>query len=124
MRLAEASAAEDICDPFVSRFYFGCDADDPMNAWATNTRINPFKAKLKTLLGSDIGHFDVVNMNEVLAEAREPVDDGLLTEEDFRDLVFINPVRFFGDMNSQFFADTAIASAAGKLLDNSASVQT
>lgn len=95
-----------------------------MNAWATNTRINPFKAKLKTLLGSDIGHFDVVNMNEVLAEARESVDEGLITEEDLRDLVFINPVRFFGDMNPQFFANTAIASAAGKLLDNSARART
>ncbi len=27
-----------------------------MNAWTTNTRITPFNAKLKTLLGSDIGH--------------------------------------------------------------------
>ncbi|MGO9603235.1 MAG: amidohydrolase family protein [Candidatus Binataceae bacterium] len=115
--------AEDIRDLFVSRFYFGCEADDPMNAWATNTRINPFNAKLKTLLGSDIGHFDVVNMNEVLGEAREPVDDGLLNEEDFRHLVFVNPVRFFGEMNPQFFADTAIATAAGKLLGDPAPVR-
>jgi predicted TIM-barrel fold metal-dependent hydrolase len=108
--------AEDIRELFVPRFYFGCEADDPMNAWATNTRVNPFGARLNTLLGSDIGHFDVVNMNEVLEEAHELVDNGLISDADFRDFVFINPVHYFADMNPEFFNGTGVESAAAKLL--------
>ncbi len=113
--------ASDIRDLFVPHFYFGCEADDPMNAWAVNTRVNPFAAKLKTLLGSDIGHFDVVNMNEVLVEANELVDDGLISAADFRDFVFANPAHFFADMNRNFFKGTSIESAAAKLLSESGS---
>ena len=94
---AASSVAEDIRDLFTRNFYFGCEADDPINAWAFNSRVNPYKARIKTLLGSDIGHFDVVNMNEVLEEAYELVEDGLITEEDFREFVFLNPLRFWAE---------------------------
>ncbi|MGH7935202.1 MAG: amidohydrolase family protein [Candidatus Binataceae bacterium] len=108
--------AEDIRELFTRNFYFGCEADDPMNAWATNTRVNPFGAKFKTLLGSDIGHFDVVNMAEVLKEAYEMVEDGLVTDEDFHDFVFANPVRFWGESNPGFFKGTVVERAASELL--------
>jgi len=108
--------AEEIRELFASNFYFGCEADDPLNAWALNTRVNPFGVKLKTLLGSDIGHFDVVNMSEVLKEAYEQVDDGLLSGEDFRNFVFTNPVRFWGEGNPGFFHNTVVEDAAAKLL--------
>ncbi|HZO81699.1 MAG TPA: amidohydrolase family protein [Candidatus Binataceae bacterium] len=108
--------AEDIRDLFVRNFYFGCEADDPLNAWAYNTRINPFGAQLKTLLGSDIGHFDVVNMAEVLEEAYELVERRLITEDDLRDFLFTNPVRFFGEANPNFFKGTVIETAASRLL--------
>lgn len=114
--------ADDIRDLFVRNFYFGCEADDPMNAWAYNTHINPFGAKLKTLLGSDIGHFDVVNMAEVLEEAYELVEDRLINEDDLHDFLFTNPVRFFGQANPNFFKGTVVENAAAKLLAaNSAS---
>jgi predicted TIM-barrel fold metal-dependent hydrolase len=117
--------ADDIRDLFVRNFYFGCEADDPMNAWAYDGRINPFGAKLKTLLGSDIGHFDVVNMAEVLEEAYELVEDRLINEDDLRDFLFTNPVRFFGQANPNFFKGTVVEQAASKLLDaNSASATT
>ena len=58
--------------------------------------VNPYKARLKTLLGSDIGHFDVVNMNEVLEEAYELVEEGLITEEDFREFVFAQSFALLG----------------------------
>src|SRR6516225_3537993 len=54
--------AEDIRDLFCRNFYFGCEADDPVNAWAFDRRVNPFDAQLKTLLGSDIGHFEVTDL--------------------------------------------------------------
>jgi hypothetical protein len=61
--------AEDIRDLFCKNLHFGCEADDPMNVWGFDERVNPYGAKLKTLLGSDIGHFDVPEMREVIHEA-------------------------------------------------------
>jgi predicted TIM-barrel fold metal-dependent hydrolase len=108
--------AEDIRELFTRSFYFGCEADDPVNAWAFNSKVNPYGARMKTLLGSDIGHFDVVNMNEVLEEAYELVDDGIITPEDFREFVFLNPVRFWSESNPGFFKGTAVESAAPEAL--------
>ena len=45
------------------------------------------------MIGSDIGHFDVVDMREVVEESWELVEDGLITEEDFSDIAFKNAVR-------------------------------
>jgi predicted TIM-barrel fold metal-dependent hydrolase len=112
----EIERPEDIRELFVKNFYFGCEADDPINAWAFNRRVNPYGARLNTLFGSDIGHFDVVDMAEVLVEAHELVDEGLITGEDFRDFVFANPVRFWGEANPNFFRGTVVESAASRLL--------
>src|SRR5262245_7551161 len=68
---------EDIRDLFVPRFYFGCEADDPVNAWAFNRGANPLKARLNALFSSDIGHFDVPDMAEVIPEAYELVEHEL-----------------------------------------------
>ena len=68
---------EDIRDLFVPRFYFGCEADDPTNAWAFNRKANPMGARLNALFSSDIGHFDVPDMTEVVPEAYELVEHGL-----------------------------------------------
>ncbi len=106
------SRASDIGELFTRNFYFGCEADDPLNAWAYAGKVNPFKARLKTLMGSDIGHFDVVNMADVLKEAYEPVEDGLITRDDLRDFLFTNPARFFGEANPDFFKGTLVESAA------------
>ena len=113
--------AEDIRDLFTRNFYFGCEADDPINAWAFNARVNPYKARIKTLLGSDIGHFDVVNMNEVLEEAYELVEDGLINEEDFREFTFANPLRFWGEGRPDFFKGTVLENDAASALRESAS---
>ncbi|HEY6333061.1 MAG TPA: amidohydrolase family protein, partial [Blastocatellia bacterium] len=50
---------EDIRDLFVPKFFFGCEADDPISSWAFNRRTNPFKSSLKAIFSSDIGHWDV-----------------------------------------------------------------
>lgn len=108
--------AEDLRDLFVENFYFGCEADDRMNAWAFNRQGNPFGARLQALFGSDIGHFDVPNMADVVPEAYELVEDGLISEDDFRDFVFANPVRFWGEANPNFFKGTAVEAEAAALL--------
>jgi predicted TIM-barrel fold metal-dependent hydrolase len=108
--------ARDIRDLFARNFYFGCEADDPMNAWGFNPHVNPYGAKLKMLFGSDIGHFDVPDMREVLGEAHELVDEGVITKNDFRDFVFTWPVEFWGGMNPDFFKGTTVEGAARRLL--------
>jgi hypothetical protein len=107
---------EELATLFVPRFYFGCEGDDRMNSLAFDTRLLPFGARLRAMLGSDIGHFDVVDMREVVAEAFELVEDGLITEEDFADIAFRNAVRLHGGMNPAFFKGTAVEDAAARVL--------
>jgi predicted TIM-barrel fold metal-dependent hydrolase len=106
----------DIADLFVPRFFFGCEADDRMNAWAFDTAHNPFGSRLGAIFGSDIGHFDVLDMADVLAEAHELVDDGLITNDDFRRFVFENPARLWAEANPRFFEGTAVAGAVADLM--------
>lgn len=108
--------AEDIRELFVNSFYFGCEADDPINAWAFNDKVNRFGARLKAIFSSDISHWDVPNMNEVVEEAYELVEHELITETDFRSFVFANPVSFFGGVNPDFFKGTVIEREAEKEL--------
>jgi predicted TIM-barrel fold metal-dependent hydrolase len=116
--------ARDIRELFARNFYFGCEADDPSNAWGFNAQVNPYGAKLKTLFGSDIGHFDVPDMRAVLGEAHELVDDGLITGDDFRDFVFTWPVEFWGGTNPDFFKGTVVEVATSKLMGRIADGET
>jgi predicted TIM-barrel fold metal-dependent hydrolase len=114
---------EDIRDLFVPNFYFGCEADDPINSWAFNSKVNPFGARLGAIIGSDIGHFDVADMTEVLAEAHELLEHGQITEEDFHDFVFGNPVHFWSGMNPDFFRGTVVERQAAELMAGQGSHQ-
>ncbi len=107
---------DDLRDLFVPRFYFGCEADDPVNAWAFNRRANPMGARLNALFSSDIGHFDVPDMTDVVPEAYELVEHELLTADDFRDFMFTNAVRFWGEVNPDFFKGTAVEKTAAEAL--------
>jgi hypothetical protein len=106
----------DIRDLFVPRFYFGCESDDPVTAWAFDSKKNPFGAKLNAIFSSDIGHWDVVDMREVTAEAYEMVEHGLLDEDEFRDFMFTNAVRMWGSVNPDFFKGTAVEAEAEEVL--------
>jgi predicted TIM-barrel fold metal-dependent hydrolase len=106
----------DLKDLFVPRFYFGCEADDPTNAWAFNQKANPMGARLNALFSSDVGHFDVPDMAEVVPEAYELVEHGLINDDDFRDFMFTNAVRFWGEVNPDFFKGTVVEKAAAAVL--------
>jgi predicted TIM-barrel fold metal-dependent hydrolase len=114
---------QDIKDLFVPRFYFGCEADDPANAWAFNTKSNPMRARLNAIFSSDIGHFDVPDMTEVVPEAYELVEHGLITDGDFRDFMFANAVRFWGEVNPDFFKGTAVEKQAAEVLGGNGHVR-
>ena len=107
---------KDFHDLYVKRFYFGCEADDPINAWAFNRKANPGDARLNAFFSSDIGHFDVPDMTEVVPEAYELVEHGLLNDDDFRDFVFANAVRFWGELNPDFFKGTVVEKQAAEVL--------
>jgi predicted TIM-barrel fold metal-dependent hydrolase len=110
----------EIKDLFVPRFYFGCEADDPITAWAFDTQKNPFGAKLNAVFSSDIGHWDVVDMRDVTAEAFELVEHGLLNEDEFRDFTFANTARMRCSMNPTFFEGTIVEGEVAKLLGDGA----
>jgi len=106
----------EIKDLFVPHFYFGCEADDPITAWAFDTKKNPYGAKLNAVFSSDIGHWDVVDMRDVTAEAYELVEHGLLNEDEFRDFTFANEARMRCSMNPNFYKGTIVEGAVAKLL--------
>ncbi len=112
----EISSAEELRDLFVNNLYFGCEADDAMNYTAFNSAANKFGVKLKAMFSSDLGHWDVVDFGDVLHEAHEAVDKGLMTGEDFRDFVFTNPASFSTRLNPDYFKGTVVEGAVDKLL--------
>ncbi len=107
---------EYVRDLFINNFYFGCEADDAMNYTAFNTKANKFGAKLKAMFSSDLGHWDVQDFGGILHETHEAVDDGLITEEDFKDFVFTNPVTLQTRLNPDFFKGTDVEGAIDTFL--------
>ena len=102
-------SAEDVKQIFEEQFFFGCEADDPMNAIAFDTAKIPRGAQLRPIFASDIGHWDVPDFRNVLVEAWELVEDGHLDAGDFRAFTCDNALAMFSAMNPDFFADTAVA---------------
>jgi predicted TIM-barrel fold metal-dependent hydrolase len=109
------SEARDVARAFGSCFFFGCEADDPSNALAFDSRRNPFGLRLNAVFSSDIGHWDVPDMREVVVEAYELVERGLISDDDFRDFAFANPARLWRESNPDFFRHTAVEAAVSKL---------
>jgi hypothetical protein len=107
---------EDWVDLYAKPYYFGCEADDRMNATAFG-KGNPFGSRLNAIYSSDIGHFDVIDMRDPLPEAYELVEDGHITANDFRDFTFANAVRLWGTQNPRFFEGTIVAKEAAAVLN-------
>jgi hypothetical protein len=58
-------------------------------------------------------------MTEVVPEAYELVEHGLLDDDDFRDFTFANAVRFWGEVNPDFFKGTVVEREAAEVLAKS-----
>ena len=106
-------SADELRQHFAERFYFGCEADDPMTAWAFDPHGNH---RLRPIFSSDVGHFDVVDMTEVLEEAYELVEHGMITEDDLREFLFTNPARLHTAANPDFYKGTVVEDAVAKEL--------
>jgi hypothetical protein len=77
-------------------------------------------ARLNALFSSDIGHFDVPDMTDVVPEAYELVEHGLITDDDFQHFMFTNAVRFWGEVNPDFFKGTIVEKQAQEVLRHGA----
>lgn len=106
----------DIRDRFIPSFFFGCEGDDQVTVWAFERRRIPFGVQLNVVLGSDIGHRDLMDMRDAAAEPYELVERGLISAENFRDFVFVNPVRLHAGMNPDFFKGTRVEHEVARLL--------
>jgi len=105
------ASADELRRQFQDHFYFGAEADDPMTAWAFRE-----PHKLHPIFSSDVGHFDVTDMSEVLEEAWELVEHGLINEGDFREFTFENAARLHTAVNPDFFKGTVVEGAVAKLI--------
>jgi hypothetical protein len=108
--------AEHMRELFVPHFYFGCKADDALTATAFTTKLHPCGARLRAIFSSDIGHWDVPEMTAVLAGAYALVEKEVMTDADFRDWVFTNPVTLWTGMNPDFFTGTVVEHEVDHLL--------
>jgi len=110
----------DIHDCFIPNFFFGCEGEDRMTAVAFDSKKHLMNGKLNAMFGSDIGHFDVLDMREPVMEAYEMVEKGLISADDFRDFVFTNPVKLHAEVNPDFFKGTVVEGAVKKLIGTKA----
>ncbi|MGH7840119.1 MAG: amidohydrolase family protein [Candidatus Binataceae bacterium] len=113
--LAGIESRDDIRERFIPKFFFGCEGDDRMTALAFNPNFNPTRSRLGAIYSSDLGHWDLTDMRDAAYEAWELVEHGLINEDDFRDFVFVNPVRAKTDVNPDFFKGTVVERAAAGL---------
>src|SRR5262249_27523064 len=105
----------DIAERFCASFYWGCEGDDRLVGLAYDKRINPLRATVRAMKGSDPGHWDVPSFTAPLVEAYELVEDGILTPEQFEEFVCTNAVRFYAGNGTSFFAGTAVEADVTKI---------
>ena len=86
----------------------GGEADEPLTAGAFNTAMLPGRARLRPVFASDIGHWDVPDMREVLPEAWELVEDGHIGEAEFRAFTCDNVASLLTGTNPRFFEGTSV----------------
>ena len=85
-------------------------------AWPSTPRSTRSAPSSQAMMGSDIAHWDVPDMTEVLEEAWEMVEHGWIDEAAFEKFTFTNPVRFYTGTNPAFFKGTVVESAVDRLL--------
>jgi len=108
---AQVTEPDQIVELFSERFFFGCEADDPMTAIAFDVTLPPVGRNLQPIFASDIGHFDVPDARGVLPEAWELVEHGQLDLDQFRQFMMTNAAKLWAGQNPKFFEGTVVADA-------------
>ncbi|HXH09798.1 MAG TPA: amidohydrolase family protein [Alphaproteobacteria bacterium] len=117
---ARVGSAVELRRQFAEHFFFGCESDDVITAWAFDKHGNH---RLHPIFSSDVSHFDVTDMTEVLEEAYELVEHELITPDDFREFVFANAARLHTALNPAFFNGTVVEEAVAKLVSKGIPVE-
>jgi predicted TIM-barrel fold metal-dependent hydrolase len=115
--LTGVTSEQDIIDQFTRTFTWGVEGDDPLVGLAFDDRVLPRGARIRCLMGSDIGHWDVPRFDEPLEEAYELLEKGILDASQLRDFLFAYPARYLTDANPDFFVGTAIEAEVKAELD-------
>jgi hypothetical protein len=103
---------DDIVEIFTQRFSFGCEADDPLTRLAFDApRSGVAGRNLRAVFASDIGHWDVPDACDVLLEAYELVEDGVIDHDAFRAFTRDNVVHSMTATNPVFFDGTVVTAA-------------
>jgi predicted TIM-barrel fold metal-dependent hydrolase len=105
---AGIESVQDIKKRWVDSFFFGSESDDRTVAHAFNDKANPLGVKINAIYSSDVGHWDVPDFTQVLSESYELVEQGAITESDFKAWVFGNPYKLYTEANPEFFRGTAV----------------
>jgi predicted TIM-barrel fold metal-dependent hydrolase len=106
---AGISSTEDIKKRWIDPLFFGSESDDRTLAHAFNRKANPLGVAVNAIYSSDVGHWDVPDIREALANSWKLVEEGVLSETDFRAYVFENPYRLYTEANANFFVGTNVA---------------
>jgi predicted TIM-barrel fold metal-dependent hydrolase len=113
---AGVTSIEDIIEPFETRLYLGCEADDPLISFGFDLNFEGRRVALQPMLGSDVSHWDAPVMGHVMVEAHELLERGSVTAEQFEKFTFTNAVRLHGGANPAFFEGTTVEQAAAEVL--------
>lgn len=109
------SGRDDIQRIFNGQFFFGAEADDTLTALAFRDELG---LALRPMFGSDIGHYDVLDMSEVVPESFELVERGLIDEAAYAQFTFSNVVDLHTRLNPAFFDGTVVEGAVRARLES------
>jgi predicted TIM-barrel fold metal-dependent hydrolase len=101
----------DLARIFREQFYFGCESDDVTVHRALDGPGNPMGVSLSPIFSSDIGHWDVPQLDQPVPNSFRLVEQGRLSREGYRVFVFDAIVRLHTRLNPDFFAGTVVESA-------------
>lgn len=104
---AGITGPDDVIRQISTTCWFGCEADDPLTRLAFDPEL-PGGVPLNAVFSSDIAHWDVANMVDVMPEAYEQVENGWLDKEQFRAFMCDNAVRLCTGADPSFFKGTIL----------------
>ncbi|HEY2562591.1 MAG TPA: hypothetical protein VGI44_02695, partial [Acidimicrobiales bacterium] len=113
---AGVTTVEDIIEPFETRLYFGCEADDPLISFGFRLDFEGRQVALRPMLGSDVSHWDAPVMSNVMVEAYELLERGSVTSQEFEQFTFTNAIRLHAGANPRFFEGTVCEQEAASAL--------